>query len=89
VVTKHTVCIDNTKTDCDLQDDYSMIQVQLLLHGLHDGGDDETEAINDRTFVYPVQKFIGILILWYQCNTNYGHVEVDADLESWSANRQR
>ena len=71
-----------------MQDDYSMIQVQLILRGLYDGSDDETEAINDRTFVYPIQNFIRILIRWYQCNKNYGHVEIDPDLERWSANRQ-
>ena len=85
---KPTICVDDIEGGQDLHNDYSMIQVQLLLRGLHDGGGDETEAINDGILVYPIQKSIRILILWYQCNKNYGRVEVESDLESWSVNRQ-
>lgn len=86
--TKHTVIIDEIKGEYDLHHEYSMIQVQLLLNGLYDGGDDETETINDRILVYLIQKFTRILILWCQCSKKYGRVKVDADLEMWSANRQ-
>jgi hypothetical protein len=43
-----------------------VIQVQLVLPGLHDSGDDEAETINDGILVYPIQEFIRIalLILW-------------------------
>ena len=53
-----------------------------------DGGDDETETINDRILVYLIQKFTRIPILWCQCSKKYGRVKVDADLERWSANTQ-
>jgi hypothetical protein len=59
-----------------------MIKVQLLLHGLDYGGDDETETINNGILVYPIQKFTRILILRCQGKKEYGRVEVDADLET-------
>jgi hypothetical protein len=65
-----------------------MIQVQLLLHGLYDGGDDETETVYDGVLVYPIQKFIRTAILRCKSSEEYGHVEVDADLGRRSAKRQ-
>jgi hypothetical protein len=58
-----------------------MIKVQLLLYGLDYGGDDKTETIKNGILVYPIQKFTRILILRCQGNKEYGHVEVDANLE--------
>jgi hypothetical protein len=58
-----------------------MIKVQLLLYGLDYGNDDETETINNGAAVYLNQKMIRILILRCQGNKEYGHVEVNAELE--------
>ena len=77
----HTVSIDEIKGEYDLHHENSMVKVQLFLHGLDYGGDDETETINNRILVYPIQKFTGILILRCQGNKEYGRVEVDTDLE--------
>ena len=62
----------------------------MLLHGLYDGGDDETKTINDGILVYPIQKFtrIKIRVLWCKGSEEYRHVEVDADLERWSVKRR-
>lgn len=78
--TKHTVSIYEIEGEYNLHHEYGMVQIQLLLHGLYDGGDDETEAINDGIRVQPIQKFIGILILWCKGSEKYRRVEVDADL---------
>lgn len=78
--TNHTVSIDEIKGEYDLHHENSMIKVQLLLHGLDYGGDDETQTINNGILVYPIQKFARILILRCQGNKEYGSVEVDTDL---------
>jgi hypothetical protein len=48
---KHTICIDEIEGEYNLHHEYSMIQVQLLLHGLYDGSDHETETINNGILV--------------------------------------
>jgi hypothetical protein len=48
---KHTICIDEIEGEYNLHHENSMIQVQLLLNGLYDGGDNETETINDGILV--------------------------------------
>ena len=87
---KHTVCIDEIEGEYDLHHEYSMIQVQLLLHGFYDCGDDETQTINDGILVYSIQKFARVKtrILWCKSSEEYRQVEVDADLGRWSAKRQ-
>jgi hypothetical protein len=84
VDTSHTVSVDEIKGEYDLHHENSMIKVQLLLYGLDYGGDDETEAINNRILVYSIQKFTRMLILRCQGNKEYGRVEVDTDLGSQS-----
>ena len=59
---------------------YSVIQVQLVLHRLYDGGNDEAEAVKDGIQVQPIQKFGRILVLRCERGDQYRHVEVDADL---------
>ena len=81
--TGHTVSKDEIKGEYDLHYENSMIQVQLILHGLDYGGDDETETINNGILVYPIQKFIRMVILRSQGKKEYGRVEVDADLCQW------
>jgi len=58
-----------------------MIQVQLVLHRLYDGGNDEAEAVNDGIQIQPIQKFGRVLVLWRKRGDQYRHVEVNADLE--------
>jgi hypothetical protein len=48
---RHTICIDEIEGEYNLHHEYGMIQVQLLLHGLYDGRDDETETINNGILV--------------------------------------
>ena len=59
-----------------------MIQVQLPLHGLDYGGQEETETIDDGVLVYPTQKFFRVLILSCKDSDEYRDVEIEADLES-------
>jgi hypothetical protein len=63
---EHTICIDEIEGEYDLHHEYGMIQVQQVLPGLYDGGDDEAETIDDGVLVYPIQKFvrIALIILW-------------------------
>jgi hypothetical protein len=61
-----------------------VIQVQLPLHGLDYGGQDETETVDDGVLVYPTQKFFRVLILSCKDSDEYRNVEIEADLERWS-----
>jgi hypothetical protein len=51
VETSHTVCKDEIEREYDLHHKNGMIKVQLLLYGLYDGGDDETETIDNGILV--------------------------------------
>ena len=48
VNTYHTIRIDKIEGEYDLHDEYSMIEIQLVLKGLNDCSDDETETIDNR-----------------------------------------
>jgi hypothetical protein len=41
-----------------------MIQVQLVLDGPYEGGDGETENINDRISEYPIESCLQGFRLW-------------------------
>ena len=59
---------------------YSVIQVQLILHRLYDGGNDKAETVKDGVQVQPIQKFCRVLVLGCKSSDQDRHVEVDADL---------
>ncbi len=45
---------------------YGVIQVQLVLDGPYEGGDGETENINDRISEYPIESCFHRLRLWHK-----------------------
>jgi hypothetical protein len=51
---EHTIYIDKIEVNVI---SIKNIEFQLVLLGPYDDGDDETEAINNGVFVYPIQKF--------------------------------
>ena len=65
-----------------------MIQVQLLLEGLDNGREEDTETVNGGVLVYSTQKIFRVIPFWCKDSGEYRGIEIDADLGRWSFNGQ-
>jgi hypothetical protein len=82
----HTEQNDEIQEKQDINQDYCVKQVQIPLHGLNDGGKEETESVDDGVLVHPTQKLFCVHLLWCKSSDEYRGVEIDADLERRSSN---